>query len=317
MCHFLLSCCSIPKPRPPLSREWTLPSFLFVMLIALSLTVPRLSCQLAFIVFCSPPPPSAPCTAGLLAVRLSLSLHHSRLLEPIILCSRVLFLLLQPAGTDRNLDLVSLLTASHLSPASSDPLSLPDGPLCCLLPSIMKFLLTAGIWILLFTIRQQTAVRHLVRLCSGTLAQTPAVVCVCLHLSVASLKLSLETAGQMNTINLPFVCWEKLSAPPVVRSLPAAAFTFSHLAGGATIAVFFCLFFSSSFKVFNSVFVLRLKFQEDFILLNRTAFSNLLTSFFFGCLSGDVAPFEALLLKNKNLRTAQTSALRTCRSKNM
>lgn len=165
MCHFLLSCCSVLKPRPPLCREWTLPSFLFVMLITLSLTVPRLSCQLAFIVFCSPPhphSPSAPCTAGLLAVRLSLSLHHSRLLEPIILCSRDPFLLLQPAGTDRNLDLVSLLTASHLSPACSDPLSLPDGSLRCLLPSIMKFVLTAGIWLLLFTIRQQTAVRHLV-----------------------------------------------------------------------------------------------------------------------------------------------------------
>lgn len=92
VCHFLISCCSVLKPRPPLCREWTLCSLLFVMLITLSLTVPCFSCQLAFIVFCPHRPPSAPCTAGLLGVRLSLSLHHSRLLEPIILySSQVLF----------------------------------------------------------------------------------------------------------------------------------------------------------------------------------------------------------------------------------
>lgn len=60
MCHFLISCCSVLKPLLPLCREWTRCSFLFVMLITLSLTVPHFSCQLAFILFCFlPPPPSS------------------------------------------------------------------------------------------------------------------------------------------------------------------------------------------------------------------------------------------------------------------
>lgn len=53
VCHFLISCCSVLKPLLPLCGEWTLCSFLFVMLITLSLTVPHFSCQLAFIL---PPP---------------------------------------------------------------------------------------------------------------------------------------------------------------------------------------------------------------------------------------------------------------------
>lgn len=148
---------------------------------------------------------------------------------------------------------------------------------------------------------------------------------MCFHLSpalccVPSLRLSPETPGQMNTINLPFVCWEKLSAPPVVRLLPPAAFTFFHLAGGATIECGFLFFFF--FVQFQGF----LKFSICAALKNPTGFHSFKQNsdfqpphifFFPGCLSGDVAPFEALLLKNKNLQTAQTSALRTWRSKNI
>lgn len=51
VCHFLISCCSVLKPLHPPCREQTLCSFLFVMLITLSLTVPHSACQLAFILF--------------------------------------------------------------------------------------------------------------------------------------------------------------------------------------------------------------------------------------------------------------------------
>lgn len=93
VCHFLISCCSVLKPRPLLCREWTLRSLLFVMLIRLSLTVPCFF--LSTCIYCvlpRPPPPSAPCTAGLFGVPFSLSLLHSRLLQPVILySSQVLF----------------------------------------------------------------------------------------------------------------------------------------------------------------------------------------------------------------------------------
>lgn len=59
----------------------------------------------------------------------------------------------------------------------------------------------------------------------------------------------------MNTIYFPFVCWENLSAPPVVHLLPPSASTFFRLAGGATITWFLCVFC----LLFNCVFMLKKK----------------------------------------------------------
>lgn len=122
MCHFLISCCSVLKPLLPLCREWTRCSFLFVMLIALSLTVPHFPCQLAFILFCFP---------HILATSLSLYRQPSRggfkslpasFAAPgtnYIMQQPGPFQFLQQAETDRNLD--PLPAASHLSICSLFP----------------------------------------------------------------------------------------------------------------------------------------------------------------------------------------------------
>lgn len=87
VCHFLISCCSVLKPLHPPCREQTLCSFLFVMVITLSLTVLHFACQLAFILFGFFSFLSSACTVRFLGEHLSPSLHHSPLLEPIILSS--------------------------------------------------------------------------------------------------------------------------------------------------------------------------------------------------------------------------------------
>lgn len=62
---------------------------------------------------------SLACTVSFLGVRLSPSLHHSPLLEPILLCGQALSIPTQ-RRTERNLDLLSVPVASHLH-YSSDP----------------------------------------------------------------------------------------------------------------------------------------------------------------------------------------------------
>lgn len=122
VCHFLISCCSVLKPLLPLCREWTLCSFLFVMLITLSLTVPHFSCQLAFILFCFFfPPQLTPLSFSAVYRQPSWGAFKSlpaSLAAPgtnYIMQQPSPFQFLQRAGTDRNLDLLSLPAASHLS----------------------------------------------------------------------------------------------------------------------------------------------------------------------------------------------------------
>lgn len=121
VCHFLISCCSVLKPLHPPCREQTLCSFLFVMVITLSLTVPHFACQLAFIYFFflfSFPFSGMYCQLFLGYVSDPPCIAR-RSWNQLYYVAGALSILME-GRTDKNLDLSSVTAASHLHNAS-DP----------------------------------------------------------------------------------------------------------------------------------------------------------------------------------------------------